>query len=112
MSFARKDRERGRPARPPVEVVMHSDDIVRLTTANNPQDAHVIQQALEAEGIRSHTVGDYLDAGLGDVPGIQAEVWVPREDLERAEALLAAHARLTLGEDEEPPVDPSAETAT
>lgn len=82
---------------------MQSDDIVRLTTANNPQDAHVIQQALEEAGIRARTVGDYLDSGLGDVPGIQAEVWVHRDDLERAEALLADHRKLSLNEDEELP---------
>jgi hypothetical protein len=64
------------------------DDIVRLATAGNPAQAHIWQQALEAEGIESRVVGDYLDAGLGDLPGLRAEVWVHRQDLERAQAVL------------------------
>jgi hypothetical protein len=70
---------------------MHSDDIVRLTTANNPAEAHLWCEALQEEGIRCRVVGDYLEAGLGDIPGIRAEVWVHRDDVERAQAILAAH---------------------
>lgn len=66
----------------------HQDDIVRLATATNPQEAHIWRQALETEGIRCHVVGDYLDAGLGDISGVRAEVWVHRDDLTRAEAVL------------------------
>jgi hypothetical protein len=36
-------------------------------------------------------LGDYLDAGVGDIPGIEAEVWVEAADLERAEAILRQH---------------------
>ena len=64
------------------------NDVVRLATANNPVQAHIWQQALEDEGIHCHVVGDYLDAGIGDVPGIGAELWVHPEDLARAEAIL------------------------
>lgn len=64
------------------------DDIVRLVTAPNPAQAHIWQQALQAEGIESKVVGDYLDAGLGDIPGASAEVWVHRTDLARAEEVL------------------------
>jgi hypothetical protein len=70
---------------------MDRDEIVRLATAANPQEAHVWRQALEREGIRAQVVGDYLDAGVGDVPGLRPEVWVRREDLERARSLLEAH---------------------
>jgi hypothetical protein len=63
-------------------------EIVRLATAANPVQAHVWQEALEEEGIRCQVVGDYLDAGLGDIPGLRAEVWVHRGDLERAEVVL------------------------
>jgi hypothetical protein len=69
---------------------MQEDDIVCLTTAGNPAEAHLWQEALEEEGIQSKVVGDYLDAALGDIPGIRAEVWVHRNDLERAQAVLAA----------------------
>jgi hypothetical protein len=64
------------------------DEIVRLTTAPNPAQAHIWQQALEEEGIKAQVVGDYLDAGVGDIPGLTAEVWVRQSDLARAEAVL------------------------
>jgi hypothetical protein len=63
-------------------------DVVRLAQASNPQEAHIWRQALEAEGIRCKVVGDYLDAGLGDISSLRAEVWVHRDDLTRAEAIL------------------------
>jgi hypothetical protein len=64
------------------------DDIVRVATADTPVQAHIWQQALRDEGIESHVVGDYLDAGLGDIPGMKAELWVHRNDVERALAML------------------------
>ena len=64
------------------------DDIVRLATAVNPFQAHLWQQALEAEGIPCKVTGDFLDAGVGDIPGLSAEVWVHRDDLARAEEVL------------------------
>jgi len=70
---------------------MHPDDIVRVGTASNPQQAYLWQQALAEEGIQARVVGDYLGAGVGDVPGIQPEVWVHRNDADRARALLAEH---------------------
>lgn len=73
----------------------HPDDIVRLATAANPVQAHIWEQALEEEGIRCKVVGDYLDAGLGDIPGMSSEVWVHRDDLARAEAVLREGQHLT-----------------
>jgi hypothetical protein len=64
------------------------DDIVRLATAQNPIQAHIWEQALKEEGIRCKVVGDFLDAGVGDIPGVSAEVWVHRDDLARAEEVL------------------------
>jgi hypothetical protein len=72
---------------------MQKDDVVRLVTASNPQEAHVWQQALAEEGIRAEVVGDYLDSGLGDVPGFRPELWVRRADAERAEAILREHQK-------------------
>ncbi len=66
-------------------------DLVRLATAVNPFEAHIWQQALEEEGIRCQVLGDYLDAGVGDIPGIKVEVWVEAADLDRAEAILRQH---------------------
>jgi hypothetical protein len=66
-------------------------DMVRLAAAANPFQAHIWQQALEQEGIRCQVLGDYLDAGIGDIPGMMAEVWVDAADLARAEAILREH---------------------
>jgi len=66
-------------------------DIVRLAAAANPFQAHIWQQALEQEGIRCQVLGDYLDAGIGDIPGISAEVWVTAADVARAEEILREH---------------------
>ena len=63
-------------------------DLVRLTTAANSFQAHIWQQGLEREGIRCQVLGDYLDGGIGDIPGITAEIWVEPADLARAEAIL------------------------
>src|SRR5205807_369065 len=67
------------------------DRVVRLTTASNPVEAHLLEQALRDEGIKSHVVGDYLDAGVGDVPGLYPEVWVHEDDLARAQEILRRH---------------------
>jgi hypothetical protein len=80
---------------------MQQDEIVCLVTADTPVQAHVWREALEAEGVRCQVVGDYLDAGVGDVPGIRAEVWVHREDVDRAKAVLAAHQGANEVEEEE-----------
>jgi hypothetical protein len=63
-------------------------DLVRLTSAGNPVLAHIWQQALEERGIRCQVLGDYLSAGLGDIPGIMAEIWIDPKDVARAEAIL------------------------
>jgi hypothetical protein len=66
-------------------------DVVRLAAAANPFQAHIWQQALEQEGIRCQVLGDYLDAGIGDIPGMKVELWVETVDLARAEAILRQH---------------------
>jgi hypothetical protein len=65
-----------------------NEEIVRLATATNPAQAHIWEQALLDADIRCQVVGDYLDAGIGDVPGMQAELWVRKEDLARAEEII------------------------
>jgi hypothetical protein len=77
-----------------------SQDVVRVATAAHPMQAHAMEQALRAEGIYCKVVGDFLDAGLGDIPGLQAEVWVKKKDLARAQALLQEHTGLPRDEAE------------
>jgi hypothetical protein len=67
-------------------------DVIQLVTAPNPAQAHIWESALKNAGIDAKVVGDYLDAGLGDVSGMQAEVWVHREDEARARKVLGKEA--------------------
>jgi hypothetical protein len=80
---------------------MQKDDVVRLVTARNPQEAHLWQQALADEGIRAQVVGDYLEAGVGDVPGLRPELWVHRADAARAEEVLRAHQKEHAADEDE-----------
>jgi hypothetical protein len=75
------------------------EDIVRLATADTPVQAHIWQQALADEGIESHVVGDYLDAGLGGIPGLKAELWIHRGDMTRALAILQSHKGVSSSQD-------------
>jgi hypothetical protein len=68
---------------------LHPDDIVQLTTAANPFEAHAWQQALTEAGIRCKVVGDYLEVGLGNIGGIRPELWVHRDDLAQAKEILS-----------------------
>ena len=74
-----------------------SAEIVRLVTAGNPTEAHIWEQALKAAGIRCKVVGDYLDAGIGDISGVRPELWVRRADVPRAEAVLRREVEGTPG---------------
>jgi len=66
-------------------------DLVRLTTAANSFQAHIWKQGLDREGIRCQVLGDFLEGGIGDIPGIRAEIWVEPADLDRAEVILRQH---------------------
>lgn len=68
------------------------DEIVCIARAGTPAEAHIMQNALQEEGIECNVVGDMLDAGIGNVPGLQAELWVHRRDAERAAEILQRHA--------------------
>ena len=66
-------------------------DVVRLAAAANPFQAHIWQQALEQEGISSQVLGDYLDAGIGVLLGIQHFVpWLHNVRQNPLEGLLAS----------------------
>jgi len=65
-----------------------NDKIVSLSRAPNPALAHIWENALRQEGIHCRVVGDFLDAGIGDVSGIQPEIWVSQRDIAQAQAVL------------------------
>ena len=71
------------------------DDLIRLATAQTPFQAHAWEQALREEGIWCKAVGDFLDAGLGDISGVLPEIWVRRDDLAGAQKVLKALEKVT-----------------
>jgi Putative prokaryotic signal transducing protein len=63
-------------------------ELVSLSTAPNPALAHIWANVLRGEGIDCQVVGDFLDAGIGDISGVQPEIWVNRQDMTQAQAVL------------------------
>jgi hypothetical protein len=73
----------------------HSNaEVICLITAPNSIQAHNWERALRAEGIGSQLVGDFLGLGIGDISGIQPEIWVTRQDWIRAKRVLRNHERI------------------
>jgi len=73
-----------------------NDEVVTLKQAPNPVQAHILENVLRDEGIRCQVVGDYLDAGIGDISGIQPEIWVKRQDVTQAQAVLERCSQFTI----------------
>jgi Putative prokaryotic signal transducing protein len=69
--------------------IQPTDDIVRLTVYG-PDYGRFFQQLLQAEGIESQVVGDNLFPGF-EGPLVSPELWVRRNDVERALAILEAN---------------------
>lgn len=69
---------------------LSKEEIVVLATAPNPAQAHIWEIELREAGIQCKVVGDYLDAGIGDISGLRAELWVRHQDVERAKKVLGA----------------------
>ncbi len=71
-----------------------AEDIVRLTNARDLQEAHLLKQALEQEGIPCQVVGDYLTEGHGiGFCFAYPELWVFRDDVEKARAILEKYQK-------------------
>jgi hypothetical protein len=66
------------------------DDVVRLTTGH-PAELRLLGQTITDAGIHCRLVGGDLDATLGGMIGAVAELWVHRNDLERAEEVMRQH---------------------
>jgi hypothetical protein len=74
------------------------EGIVRLVTASSPQEAHLWRQALEDEGIRCRVVGEYIGSFGVVYPGHPVpELWVHKEDAERAQAILGGFKKYLPG---------------
>ena len=66
--------------------------MIRVLTAANPAEAHLIRGFLEARGIRAVVQGESLWAMRGKLPvttDTLPSVWVANEDAERAGTLIA-----------------------
>jgi hypothetical protein len=69
---------------------MSEEEVVSLASAANPQEANAWRQALQEAGIRCRVVGEYLTAGvgIGVLPDMYPQVWVHRNDVDKAQAVL------------------------
>jgi len=65
-----------------------NDNVVSVSTAPNPVLAHIWANALREEGIPCHVVGDFLDADIGDISGVQPQIWIKRQDMTHAQDVL------------------------
>lgn len=66
---------------------MSDNEIVCLATTPNRSVAHRWRAALEAEGIECQ-VGEELTVWIDNVPWRQADVWVHRANVHRAQEVL------------------------
>jgi len=67
---------------------MRGDDVVTVAVSPILAEARLWGEALTEAGIRCQVVGDSLEGALNGIPGVNAEVWVQRQDQERAEKFL------------------------
>jgi len=67
----------------------HNDEIVMVASGTMPQ-VEVWKIALDDEGIDGRVVGEDLTAGLGSAIPESVELWVHREDHDRAVKVLSA----------------------
>jgi hypothetical protein len=74
--------------------------------AENLIDAHLVKDALEAEGIPAFIAGEYLTGGVGQLPAMDfMAVMVPESSLPEASAIVRevearlSDARLAIDED-------------
>ena len=77
--------------------------------AENLFDAHLVKDALEAEGIPAFIAGEYLTGGVGQLPAMDyIAVMVPESSLGTARGIVGAveqqlgEARLAIRDDELP----------
>ena len=81
--------------------------------ADNLFDAHLVKDALEAEGIPAFIAGEYLTGGVGQLPALDyIAVQVPESSLAVANGIVhgveqqLGEVRLAIREREELPDDP------
>jgi CheY-like chemotaxis protein len=98
-----------------------NDNVVNLSTAPNPALAHIWANLLRGEGIHCQVVGDFLDAGIGDISGMQPQIWIKRQDMTHAQTVLgrcrhsvvdASAATDSRDPEREPPIPPAADRRT
>lgn len=61
---------------------------VRLTSFNNNVQAHMLQDILSNEGIKSMIKGEYTNQVMSYIRGMDVEILVFENDLERAQIIL------------------------
>src|SRR5690606_17888944 len=77
---------------------MPDDRLVRVYTAADAGDAHLVRDLLAAEGVRAVIQGENLSMARGEIPlgpTTAPSVWVREGDVPQARALIEAFERPT-----------------
>jgi hypothetical protein len=72
---------------------MTDSELREVYTAADTQEAHLVQMALDAAGIKSRVVGDHLQNAVGDLPAIaiSPRIWVRTSDFNQARQIILEH---------------------
>ena len=64
--------------------------MVRIYSAADIAEAHIVRGMLQAEGLDAHVGGHYLQGGIGELAAMDfASVYVDEDDLDRARNIIA-----------------------
>ena len=66
--------------------------MIKIYSAQNAVDAHIVKGLLEQQGISARVNGEYLQGGIGELPLIGlVTVSVAEEDYEKATSVLSEY---------------------
>ena len=66
--------------------------MIKIYSAQNAVDAHIVKGLLEQQGISARVNGEYLQGGIGELPLIGlVTVSIAEEDYEKAASVLSEY---------------------
>jgi hypothetical protein len=66
--------------------------MIKIYSAQNAIDAHIVKALLEQQGISARVNGEYLQGGIGELPMIGlVTVSVAEEDAEKASVIISEY---------------------
>ena len=68
--------------------------MIRVYSAKDIMEAHIVSGLLESRGIPAKVSGDYLQGGIGELPAMDLiVVWVNDEDVQAARKIIEEYDR-------------------